>query len=192
VLAVLDELGFVEDFTLLAKGEMLAHIYGESDILVAQAIDQDLFGDLEPAEVAALVSTLIFEPRERFPRPGEMPTVASSRRFDRLSAMWKTVRRAEESHQVELCRELELGFATPVFHWANGQPLETVLGETRMTPGDFVRNCKQLIDLLRQIEEASIADGGTGTGIEGDGGNNSSVRAARKAINRGVIAYTGL
>lgn len=181
VLEVLDELEFVEGFTILPKGDMLAHIYGESDILVVQAIQNKLFADLQPAEVAALVSTMIFEPRERFARPGEMPTDPSVKAFRTLSALWSTVRRSEESHRVELCRELELGFATPVFHWANARPLEEVLGETRMTPGDFVRNCKQLLDLLRQIEEAAPHEAG-----------GKHVRAAREAINRGVVAYTGL
>ena len=56
---------------------------------------------------------------------------------------------------MELSRSLDAGFATPVFHWAEGKPLEDVLEETEMAPGDFVRNCKQLIDLLRQIEDVA-------------------------------------
>ena len=58
---------------------------------------------------------------------------------------------------MQLCRELEQGFATPIFHWAEGKPLEAVLAETEMAPGDFVRNCKQLLDLLRQVEEVAAA-----------------------------------
>ena len=50
------------------------------------------------------------------------------------------------------------GFAAPVLAWAEGAALEDLLDETEMAPGDFVRNCKQLIDLLRQIEE--VADSG--------------------------------
>jgi ATP-dependent RNA helicase HelY len=49
-----------------------------------------------------------------------------------------------------------------------------------MAPGDFVRTCKQLIDMLRQIED--VADGTTAE-VAG---------AARAALNRGVVAYTGL
>jgi hypothetical protein len=49
-----------------------------------------------------------------------------------------------------------------------------------MAPGDFVRNCKQLLDLLRQIGE--VAEGEAAT----------VVRLARESVNRGVVSYTGV
>jgi len=180
VLAVLEELGYVRDFAILPKGQILARIYGESDILVAEAIGEGLLEGLSPSEAAALVSTMVYESRERTPRPGEMPTAESAARYRRLAAMWRAIRRSEDAHHVELCRELEAGFATPVFHWAEGKPLEDVLGETAMAPGDLVRNCKQLVDLLRQIED--VAPEGTA----------ATARRARQAVNRGVVAYTGV
>jgi ATP-dependent RNA helicase HelY len=66
------------------------------------------------------------------------------------------------------------------FHWAEGKALEDVLIETERAPGDFVRTCKQLLDLLRQVEE--VADGEAAT----------LARAAREAVNRGVVSYTGV
>ena len=81
---------------------------------------------------------------------------------------------------MELCRELDPGFMGAAFHWAEGKALEDVLIETDMAPGDFVRTCKQLLDLLRQVEE--VAAGETG----------SLARAAREAVNRGVVSYTGV
>lgn len=81
---------------------------------------------------------------------------------------------------MELCRELEAGFAQAIFHWADGKPLEDVLAETGMAPGDFVRSCKLLLDLLRQIED--VADAETA----------SLARRAGDAVNRGVVAYTGV
>jgi ATP-dependent RNA helicase HelY len=159
---------------------MLARIYGESDILVGEAIETGLFEGLEPAEVAALVSTMVYESRERTPTIGEMPTAASAERYESLQRIWRRVRRTEDDHQVQLCRELDAGFATPVFHWAEGKPLEDVLRETEMAPGDFVRNCKQLIDLLRQIEEVAPT------------ATRSLVRVARDGVLRGVVAYTGV
>jgi ATP-dependent RNA helicase HelY len=75
---------------------------------------------------------------------------------------------------------LEAGFATPVFHWAEGKPLEEVLVETEMAPGDFIRNCKQLLDLMRQIRDVSPQ------------ATADLVRKAQDAVLRGVVAYTGL
>ena len=180
VLAVLTTLGYVDGFQILPKGQVLARIYGEGDVLVAEAIGEGLLEGLAPAEAAALVSTVVYESRERVPRQGEMPTAEVAARFQRLSGIWSHVRRAEDENHVELCRELDDGFAAPVFHWADGKPLEDVLRETTMAPGDFVRNCKQLLDLLRQIEE--VAPEGTA----------AVARDAAAAVNRGVVAYTGV
>jgi ATP-dependent RNA helicase HelY len=49
-----------------------------------------------------------------------------------------------------------------------------------MAPGDFVRNCKQLLDLLRQIEEVAQPE------------TAALFARARTSVLRGVVAYTGL
>ena len=180
VLAVLEELGYVHGFAIEPKGRTLARIYGEGDILMAEALADGLLDGLQPSEVAAVVSTIVYESRERTPRTSEMPTSASVERYRAFQGIWRRVREAEDRHQVELCRELEDGFAAPIHRWAQGESLEDVLRETDMSPGDFVRTCKQLLDLLRQIEEVApegVAD---------------LVRRAREAVNRGVVAYTGV
>ncbi|HEX2025175.1 MAG TPA: helicase-related protein, partial [Actinomycetota bacterium] len=146
VLRVLEELGYVRDFVLTDRGERLTRIYGEGDVVVSEMLAEGLVDGLSPAEVAALVSTLVYESRERTPRSGELPTGTLATRYRRLEDLWRRVRRVEESHQVELTRELETGFAATAFHWAEGKPLEDVLIETQMAPGDFVRTCKQLLD----------------------------------------------
>ncbi len=181
VLGVLEELGYVRGFEILPKGRLLARIYGESDILVSEALGDGLLEGLSPGEAAAVVSTVVYESRERVPQgPTEMPTAASDERYRRLVRTWQRVRRAEDAHHVELCRELDPGFATAVFHWAEGKPLEAVLAEVGMAAGDFVRNCKQLLDLLRQISDVAGDD------------TAALVRQASEGVNRGVVSYTGV
>jgi ATP-dependent RNA helicase HelY len=180
VLRVLEGLGYVRGFRLTDRGKQLARIYGEGDVLVSEMLGENLLDGLSPAEAAALVSTLVYESRERAPRAPELPTTELRLRYRALEDLWRRIRRAEQAHAVELCRELDPGFAATAFHWAEGKPLEDVLVETEMAPGDFVRTCKQLLDLLRQIQivasepAASLAAGAAGV------------------VNRGVVAYTGV
>ena len=63
-----------------------------------------------------------------------------------------------------------------------GKPLDKVLFEADMAPGDFVRWCKQLADLLDQV--AAAADAGPGEELR------TAARAAVQAIRRGVVAYS--
>jgi ATP-dependent RNA helicase HelY len=180
VLAVLQDLGYVDGWSVTDKGDRLAKIYGEGDLLVGEALAAGILDGLTPAETAALASSLVYEARERHPLTGRMPTESSIECYERLQRLWRTIRRTEDAHQVQLCRELEPGFGAPIFRWAEGATLDEVLEETEMAPGDFVRNCKQLLDLLRQIEE--IAPGPVA----------SLVARARGAVSRGVVSYTGV
>jgi ATP-dependent RNA helicase HelY len=109
-----------------------------------------------------------------------MPTAEAKERYEQLQRLWSTIRRTEDRHQVQLCRELEAEFAAPVHSWAEGEGLDDILADTEMAPGDFVRNCKQLADLLRQIEEVA----GPVTA--------ALVREGRLRVLRGVVAYTGV
>jgi ATP-dependent RNA helicase HelY len=180
VVAVLVTLGYVEDFGLTPKGERLRRIYAEGDILVAEALDVGLFEGLEAAELAALVSSLVYESRERVPTRPQIPTQALRDRSRELAELWGTIRRAEDANRVELCRELDPGFMATLHRWAAGGALEEVLQESDLPAGDFVRNCKQVLDLLRQIEVVAGAAVAAGA------------RAAQVAVNRSVVAYTGL
>ena len=180
VLAVLESLGYVEGWEVTPKGRTLTRIYGEGDVLVGELVATGLLDDLDPPEVAGLLSSVVYEGRERVPLVGQMPTSLTVERYEALRRIWRRVRRTEDEHQVQLCRELDAGFATAIFHWAEGKSLESILAETEMAPGDFVRNCKQLLDLMRQIEDVAPPE------------TASLVRRARESVFRGVVAYTGV
>lgn len=181
VLAVLEQLDYVVEWTLTRKGETLTRVYNESDLLVVESIERGLFDELKPPEIAALCSTLIYETRG--PETGlvhDMPTPASAQVWGQLMRVWRQIRREEEGRGLDLTREPDPGFARKAFRWASGAPLEKVLDEDD-APGDFVRTIKQLVDLLRQLEEIApsqdLAD---------------KVHETIRSLDRGVIAYSSL
>jgi ATP-dependent RNA helicase HelY len=180
VIRVLAEMGYVEEFVLTDKGEALRRIYGEGDLLVAESLAAGAFHGLSHPELAGLVSTMVYESREREPSRPELPTPTLRSRYRELVRIWRRIREVEDSHQVELSRELDPGFVPTVFDWAEGKPLEDVLATAGLQPGDFVRNCKQLLDLLRQVEGVAPSE------------VSSTARVAVEAVNRGVVSYTGV
>ncbi|MGH2806262.1 MAG: DEAD/DEAH box helicase [Actinomycetota bacterium] len=181
VLEVLEHLGYVKDWTLTDKGETLTRVYNESDLLVVEALDRDLFDPLDGAELAAICSTLVYEARgPESEVAAALPTRASQDVWQSITRLWRQIRRHEDRRGLELTREPDAGFAARTYLWASGRPLEEVLGEDD-APGDFVRNMKQLIDLMRQLEEVSPSATFTET-----------VRDALDQLRRGVVAYSSL
>lgn len=180
VLSVLEGFGYVEDFTLTAKGWTLARIYNENDLLVSEALSRGWFLDLQPAELAAVVSTFVFESRGPFEVEGSLPTQASKKAYGKIVRLSERVRFSEGSVGLDLTRGTESGFAPTIYRWCLGEAFEDVLDEDS-TPGDFIRGCKQTVDLLRQLREASQ-----------DPELSTVLADAIEGVNRGVVAYTGV
>ena len=181
VLEVLEGLGYVESWSLTRKGETLTRIYNESDLLLVEAIEGGLLDALDAPEIAAVCSSLVYETRgPEMPETAEMPTARSAETFARVMRLWRRIKREEEERGLDLIREPDPGFAETAFGWAQGQPLDRVLAEED-APGDFVRSVKQLVDLLRQIQEivppGSLAD---------------RISVATEGLHRGVVAYSSL
>ncbi|MBI4729626.1 MAG: DEAD/DEAH box helicase [Acidobacteria bacterium] len=184
VLTVLEAFGYVRDerpatptVAPTERGERLARVYSESDLLVAEALDAGVFDGLDAPEIAAVASTLVFETRERFRREPEWPTERVRRAFARTVRLFRAVQEAEQAQDLELCREPDPGFVGQIYWWAGGEALEEVLERGEMSPGDFVRSAKQVWDLLGQLAQAS--PGGP------------PFKDAARAVYRGVVAYSG-
>ncbi len=180
VLEVLRMTGHVDDWQLTASGERLRRIYHESDLLISVALDEGLFDDLESAEVAALASCFTYEHRSAEPPPQPvMPSRAVAERITRLAGLAARLQTTERKLKVPPTREPEPGFAATAWAWASGQDLDVVLDED-LTGGDFVRNVRQLVDLLRQIAAVAAAEE-----------TRSAARSGADALLRGVILSAG-
>ena len=181
VLAVLESLDYVRNWELSEKGELLTGVYNESDLLVIESLRAGFLEGLEPAELAAVCSTLVYETRgPEGPPPPDMPTPACQSVWRKLMQTWRRIRAEEEGRQLDLTREPDPGFALKAYGWASGAALEDVLDEED-APGDFVRATKQLVDLLRQMEEISVP-----------GDLQTKIRVAVDSLHRGIVAYSSL
>lgn len=179
VLEVLEDLGYVSEFTLTSKGEKLARIYNENDLVTCEALVKGYFAELTPSELASVVSTLVYESRGPFESPGELPTATTKRAFGRIVRLAQRIQNAETRAGVELTRGADAGIAQIIFDWAEGSELEDILDDD-MAAGDFIRACKQTSDLLEQMSE--VAD---------EKELCHTIKAAVNFVNRGVVAYTG-
>ncbi len=186
VCALLEQLGYTNGDKVTADGRMLAGLYSELDLLTAECIRRGVWDNLSAAELAACVSALTFEARR--PEEAELPRVPAGQAAAVLGAMtrlWAELDGIEKRNKLSFLREPDAGFAARAHAWASGRPLGELLDED-MTPGDFVRAVKQLIDLLDQIGDAAGGTGLAGTGIA------ATAREAIRALRRGVVAYSSV
>ncbi len=70
------------------------------------------------------------------------------------------------------------GIVGPIHGWAQGRSLSAVLSGAEIAPGDMVRWCKQVIDALDQIADATASPT-----------IRNAARQAIEAMRRGVVAY---
>ncbi|MEP7023972.1 MAG: RNA helicase, partial [Actinomycetota bacterium] len=181
VCSVLSELGYLSGDTVTAEGQRLGDLYTELDLLASECLRQGLWDSLTPPELAACVSALTFESRR--PDPASVPRLPGGQVRDVLAAMtelWATLDGVEKDHRLSFLRPPDLGFAWQAYAWAQGRSLETVLGSV-LTPGDFVRAAKQLIDLLDQVGAAA-----------GSAPAGRTARQAIAALRRGIVAYSSV
>jgi len=189
VCSVLERLGYLAGDTVTPDGRRLAALYTELDLLAAECMRRGLWDGLSPAELAACVSALSFESRQA--DDAVPPRLPGGRVPDTLSAMvrtWGELDRLEKENELSFLREPDLGFAWAAYRWARGARLDSVLDASPdLTPGDFVRSVKQLIDLLDQIASApGPAPAATSPSLM------VTARAAIDAMRRGVVAYSGV
>src|SRR5581483_2159197 len=101
-------------------------------------------------------SALSFESRQDDAQPPRLPKGPVPDALSATVRTWGELDQLEKDNELSFLREPDLGFAWAAYRWARGTKLEKVLGESPdLTPGDFVRAVKQLIDLLDQIAVAA-------------------------------------
>lgn len=180
ICTLLGEMGYLSDSgdLVTAQGENLRRLYTEKDLLAAECLRLGVWKRLDPAGLASVVSALIHEPRrdETDPSP-RMPNEDVAEAIREMNRLWSVLEDRERELGLPLTGDPDAGMAWMMHRWASGRQLEEVLRGSDMAAGDFVRRCKQVVDLLGQI---------------GDAAPEPTLRAtSRKAIDavmRGVVA----
>jgi len=180
---LLEDLGYLgaDGATVTPRGEQLRRLYTEKDLLAAECLRHGVWQRLDAPGLAAAVSTLVHEPRregsEVSPR---MPTDDAAEAWRSMVRLWGQIEDREREGGLPLTGDPDGGIAWMVHRWAAGQRLELVLRDSEIAAGDFVRRCKQIVDLLDQVGDAAATAGAPQLA--------TTARAAVVAVRRGVVA----
>lgn len=195
VVAVLSELGYLESdgqsgLQVTPTGDVLRRIYAETDLLVAECIRGGIWHGLSHVELAAVVSTMVYQSR-RDAYGGGVDSIPGNKSVRAALAdtivVWQALgeveRRYARGDDWLVTREPDTGFCAAISGWAAGRSLNEALtaasaGGQTLSPGDFVRWNRQVIDLLDQIRNS----------VGNDDPLGATARRAVKSLRRGVVA----
>ncbi|WP_242357122.1 DEAD/DEAH box helicase [Bifidobacterium pseudolongum] len=196
---ILDRLGYLErtdhdgvrDYTLTEQGQLLRRLYSERDLVLAQAITEGVLDDLSAPQIAALLSSLLYEARrgeggEPRRHPGGPHGLVAQRARELKYLDEQVLVLCEDAGMDSYLQPLDFGIVDIIYDWACGDSLAQVLEHTELTGGDFVRNAKRLADVLQQIAVAEPYMGEQHAMLA------ARAREAFDAVNRGIVAYSGV
>ncbi|MCL1801922.1 MAG: RNA helicase, partial [Promicromonosporaceae bacterium] len=181
IAAVLQALGYLDtERQITPDGMWLRQIYSEQDLLIAQALRDEVWDDLKPANLSAVVAGVVYEARRSEPAiiPGN-PQGPVATALRQVATIWSRLQSLETQNGVKTIPQLDFSLVEPIRAWANGRSLEQVLADTDIAPGDFVRWCKQVIDVLGQVAKAAPNEQ-----------LRENARLAKEKLWRGVVALT--
>jgi len=101
--------------------------------------------------------------------------------LEATTRLWSDLDDQQRAHRLERMTALDDGLVLPIHRWASGRGLDAVLSGTDLAAGDFVRWCKQVIDLLDQIAQAASTPA-----------LRTTAERAVDRLRRGVVAYSSI
>ncbi len=178
---VLQSLGYLDGDTVTDSGRMLARIYAELDLVAAECIRAGVLDGLTPPQLTAVLSTFVYEARrsDDGPRRPQAPDEPSEYAITQVRRIWREVSLVERDARLERGPDPDIGFSEVAYGWASGRTLTSVLSNTDLTAGDFVRWVRQVADFAGQIADAA-----------GPGPIRDTARAAVRSLRRGVVVYS--
>ncbi|WP_374948058.1 DEAD/DEAH box helicase [Agreia sp.] len=184
---VLVELGYLSaqadgEMTLTPTGRTLKRIYGERDLLVAECLRRQAWENLDPAGLAAMACSLVYEPRREESEGADrfLPRGTFRAALEATRHILDSIQQLEARHRLPEGSPISTGLSLAMHQWARGARLDDVLVDADMQAGDFVRWTKQTIDLLDQLQgqpDARLA---------------RTARDALDLIRRGIVAYSSV
>ena len=187
VVNILEHFGAVQDGKLLGKGQLIAGLRHDNELLVAEIIDHGLLAGTTLAEAATLCSCLIEESRSG---DGAVARTFLKKRpklrhaLQEMGAIAETVEAAQRQRHLSMPTGISTGFMPAVFRWASGDNDWAAIVEESFGghEGDLIRALRRLIDVLRQLGEAPEVPAEQAT----------LLGKAARVIDRGIVLESAL
>ncbi|GAC1336001.1 MAG: hypothetical protein NVSMB17_19490 [Candidatus Dormibacteria bacterium] len=158
---ILEEAGFLYDQRPSEKGLLASRIYGENSLVITEALDGGWFDGLEPAELCAVLISVVAEDRggsrhrQYGPPPQRRgPTPAAAAVLRQLRTLYFRFQQLEQAFGEDTLRPPSRDYIDFAYRWARGDALDSIPLPDGVDFGDCIKAVRSLYSTLRQMEWA--------------------------------------
>ncbi|XP_035772881.1 helicase SKI2W-like [Anopheles albimanus] len=183
-LEVLQDLKYIDDMHQVAMKGRVACEMGQNELMITELVMRNILTDLQPAEIAALLSSLVFQAKtDVSPKLTETLEKAVVQ-FREVENDIRSVERQHGVMEVVKKEELNFGLVEVVYEWACNKPFAEIMMLTDIKEGIIVRCIQQLNETLCNVKDAAR--------IIGDPVLHSKMEEASNAIKRDIVFAASL
>ncbi|XP_011306094.1 helicase SKI2W [Fopius arisanus] len=160
---VLKELGYIDtDDRITLKGRVALDM-GTHELLLTEIIYRNILTNLQPAEIAALISALVFQGKSdsRDKRALDINLPVLKKHCEIIDEVRSDIEKRECCYGVEPVDALSFGLVEVVYEWARDESFAKIMELTDVQEGIIVRCIQQLNDTLQDIKTAAHRIGET-------------------------------
>jgi len=156
-LEVLKELNYVDtEGTLQMKGKVACEM-GNHELIITELVFHNVLTELEPAEIAALLSCLVFQ--DKTTNEPQMTPVLEKGRL-RIREIAEKIGQTQQACGLkeaigDFVDQFKFGLVEVIYEWANGIAFAEIMDLTEVQEGMIVRCIQRLDETLRDVRDAA-------------------------------------
>ncbi|EFY95805.1 DEAD-like helicases superfamily protein [Metarhizium robertsii] len=187
---VLKELDFIDDATRIQlKGKVACEVHSGDELVLTELILDNVLADFEPAEIAALLSSFVFQEKTTVEptltgnlERGRDTIIAISEKVNDVQTRLQVIQSADDSN--DFVSRPRFGLMEVVYEWARGMSFKNITGLTDILEGTIVRTITRLDETCREVKNAAR--------IVGDPELYQKMQEAQELIKRDITAVASL
>lgn len=161
--AVLLKLSYLNRFeeTISVKGRVACETNTADELIVTEMIFEGLLNEMEPQEIAAVLSSLVFQEKSGSSELDSEVPLRIVECCDKMKAIAVKLGQVQKDYglnvdPVEYCNEaLKFGLVHVVYEWAIGVSFKNICELTDVPEGSIVRCITRLDELCREMRNCS-------------------------------------
>lgn len=187
---LLQSLGYVdENDTVCLKGRVACEVNTCEGLIVTEMVFEGMLNELEPAEIVAALSALLFQEKADDDIGAELPERLISC-CERMRSIAVDLGQRQKDFglpvdPLEYCaNSLKMGLVNVVYEWACGVPFSSICELTEVQEGSIVRCITRLDELCREVRNCAR--------VVGNPTLYRKMEAASEAIKRDIVFASSL